>query len=188
MTTPFGSVVPVARSAAVAMDVSVETVDEKLLRFLQYECGYRHCKYPNSTWGEIIVKDYPHFVDLMSHHTPVESKTFDVLKEKLSPSDLKTAMTSNRVRIVESPDELRERYLKMVCSHNGRMKGKTWGHILKADYEYFVWAVGNTMGRDTRSFQVFFKCLSPADQVVVENTPKGQVKVRRAGRRANKRG
>lgn len=177
-----------ARQSSIATSMGTEeTKEEKLLRFLQYECTYRHCAHPGFTWGDIITKDYAHFVDLMSHHVPAASKTFDVLKEKLAAADVHKAEFAMRVHIAESSDEVLERYLKMGCSHNGRMKGKTWGHILKTDYEYFVWAVGNTMGRDTRSFKVFFECLRPVEASVVQNTPKGQVKVRR-DRRPNKQG
>ena len=161
---------------ATMQDLNTETDDQKRVRYLQYKCNYRHCKYPNYTWGEIIRDDYDHFVDLMSHHVPAESKTFDVLKELLTKTDRENAKTTDRIKLIESPLERRERYLNMTCSHNGRMKGKTWRYILERDYNYFMWAVGNTMGRDTLTFATFVECLNEVDKRLIMCTPKGKMK------------
>ena len=167
-------------------DERTETKEERTLRFLQYQCSYRHCKYPLDTWGEIIIKDYPHFVELMCKHVPAESKTFEALCEKLGPLDLEKAKTTERVYTSESDSDRRDRYLDMTCSHNGRMKGKKWSEILNTDYGYFIWSVGNTMGRDTRTFNVFVECLTESDKRMVMCTPKGKVKVKSNGKYTKK--
>jgi hypothetical protein len=157
-----------------------ETTQERLTRYLQYDCTYKHCKYqdPLKTWGEIIREDYPHFLELMSQHVPLNSKTFDVLKSELNLDDVQVA--ENTIRFIDLPEnkgKQQEAYLQLTCTHRGRMHGKTWGDILKKDYNYFLWSVGNTMSRETRTFNTLVKCLKDADQHMVRLTPKGKVRV-----------
>ena len=59
------------------------------------------------------------------------------------------------------------------------MNGKTWRQIRAERYPYFMWSVGNSMGRDTKSFQVLVECLNPADQITVKTTNKGELIVHR---------
>jgi len=151
-------------------------------RYLQYECNYNACKYkePALTWGEMIKQDYSHFVWLMCNHVPLESNTFEALKEHLCLPDLKLAQSTKRQHDLPEAIEARtQRYLDLTCSHNGRMNGKKWREILKTDYDYFLWAVGNTMGRDTRTFNGFVECLTDKDKTMVLNTPKGKVKTKK---------
>ena len=162
-----------------------ETPQERLTRYLQYECNYKACKYkdPTKTWGEIIKEDYPHFVDLMTNHVPLQSQTFAVLKAELHLPDQKEA--EKAVRFVDTEEEKAartKRYLELTCQHNGRMKNKKWKDILSTDYEYFMWAVGNTMGRETRTFNTFVECLKEQDKVTVLKTPKGKVVVPKKGK------
>ena len=156
-----------------------ETTQERLTRYLQYECTYKHCKYqdPRKTWGDIIREDYPHFLELMSQHVPLNSKTFNVLKSELNLDDVQVA--ENTIRFIDLPEnkeKQQEAYLQLKCTHRGRMHGKTWGEILKKDYNYFLWSVGNTMSRETRTFNTLVQCLTDADQHMVRLTPKGKVR------------
>jgi hypothetical protein len=151
-------------------------------RYLQYECNYRACKYKEGghvfpvTWGYLVQHDYAHFVELMTQHVPLESTTYAALKGELLPPDQKAA--ENTVRFIDTDEAKaaqKERYLDMRCTHNGRMKNKVWRDILNTDYSYFLWSVGNTMGRDTRTFKTFFECLADSDKETVLKTPKGKV-------------
>jgi hypothetical protein len=157
-----------------------ETEEELHLRYLQYTCTYKACKYtePNEkTWGGLIKDDYPHFVELMKKHVPLDSNTFKVLSKNLHPPDLKECCRSTRVyETEEAKQEEKERFLDLTCTHTGRMNGKKWRDVLKKDYNYFMWSVGNTMGRETKTFKIFVECLTPADKVNVLGTPKGKVK------------
>jgi len=156
--------------------------DDPLTRFLNYECEYRICKYKNPlrTWGWIAQNDYAHFYELLSQHCPVDSKTYANLSLRLKPEDKAAADTTTR--FINTPDgilERRNRLLSMRCGHNGRMKGKTWGYIYDKHYDYFLWSVGNAMGRQTRTFATFVDMLTPTDREMVHATPKGKVKVER---------
>lgn len=153
-----------------------ETKQEKLQRYLNYECTYKYCKYKGKTWQQIINDDYPHFFQLMSDHVPADSQTFEVLSSQLMPTDIEHA--KNSTRFVDTPvykQQQLQKYMNMTCSHKGRMANKTWGEIYQKDYNYYLWAVGNTMGRHTRSYQVFLSALTKEDQEYVNNTPKGKV-------------
>lgn len=178
--------IPLTRqTTSQSMDTSTdymnpEDPEERRLRYLQYDCNYRACKYkdPPKTWGEIIKLDYEHFVDLMCKHVPLDSKTFAVLENELQLPDQEIARKSTR--LIDTEEEKRaqkERYLSLKCQHNGRMKNKTWGQIFLTDYNYFLWSVGNTMGRSTRTFNTFVECLKEEDKIYVLKTPKGKVKV-----------
>jgi len=160
----------------------MEADADMVTRYLQYECNYRACKYrdPVITWGELITKDYPQFLDLMMHHVPSQSNTFIALRSQLKPADVLAAAVSTRERDTDKGKQ-REctEYLKYVCNHKGRMNGKTWGTIRATDYSYFVWSVGNTMNRDTKTFNVMKNCLTPAHQMYVQGTEKGKVQVRK---------
>jgi hypothetical protein len=100
----------------------------------------------------------------------------------LQAADAEKAL--NTTRFQDTPDakvEELKRYLDMKCGHKGKMNGHTWGDILKNNYRYYLFSVGNCMGRDTRSFRVFFQALRDEDKQIVQNTPKGEVKVPYAG-------
>lgn len=185
MTTFMPPPAPLTRHYSVGMmnTSDDETDEEKKTRYLQYECTYRACKYkdPLKTWGELVKTDYSHFCELMTNHVPLESTTFDVLKGELFPPDLKVAENTVRHQDTEKgQEEQLERYLDMKCEHRGRMHGKTWREILKKDYNYFMWSVGNTMGRDTRTFKTFIACLKTKDQTIVLSTEKGKVKTKKS--------
>ena len=160
-------------------------VDQEMItRYLQYECRYRMSKYRNDdvkTWGELIKDDYAHFVFLMSTEVSVDSNTFLALSTFLNPMDKLVALSS--VRRKDTPEGKASEnadFLNLVCSHRGRMNKLTWGKIRTKDYSYFVWAVANTMNRDTKSFSVFFNCLHEKEQQLVLSGPKGHVKVPKA--------
>jgi len=187
MSTPFPSPPKLHRSFAAQVERSDmdqlndedESPQQRTARYLNYECTYKACKYadPGMTWGQLVRDDYEHFKQLMHEHVPLESKTFDALKSQLRNDDLETA--KNNVRFIDTPDQTKERvsrYMEMTCQHNGRMKGKTWKKIFELDYPYFMWSVGNTMGRDTRTFKTFVTCLKDEDRELVMKTPKGSVK------------
>lgn len=157
-------------------------VDEAMVaRYLQYECKYKAAKYkdPCYTWGELVEKDYAHFVDLMSHEVPVESNTFVALQTQFrTAAHLQQARSATRNR--DTPEgriKQQNDFLMLKCSHRGRMNGKTWREIRATDYSYFVWAIGNTMSRDTKTFKIFHSCIHAAEQELVNSMPKGQVKV-----------
>jgi hypothetical protein len=165
------------QSPPALMDVD----DDLITRYLQYECSYRACKYRGSdvkTWGELIKCDRPHFVYLITSEVSVESNTFLALSTFLNPAELSLAQTFVRRR--DTPEGKQERcndFLRLKCTHKGRMGGKEWGVVRATDYSYFVWAVGNTMGRETKSFAVFCECLNPVELNLVLSCAKGQVKV-----------
>jgi len=150
-------------------------------RYLQYECKYKMCKYRGAdikTWGQLIMDDYPHFAFLMSTEVGVESNTFLALFPYLYGTDRETAVTMTRRRDTPGGKQtIEEEFLQLVCSHKGRMHGLTWGAVRQKDYSYFVWAVGNSMNRDTKSFSVFYNCLLAKEKLLVDAGPKGQVKV-----------
>lgn len=160
----------------------MEVDEEMVLRYLQYECNYRACKYrdPILTWGDIREQDYPEFVKLLSYHVPLTSNTFLALESQLLPSDKFKARMAVRERDTPLGQEKEcIEYLKYVCTHKGRMNGKTWAEIRATEYSYFVWAVGNTMSRETKTFNIMKNCLTLAHQRYVLKTAKGAVKVRK---------
>ena len=169
------------RPVSPATDEMVQVDQEMITRYLQYECRYRMSKYRNEdvkTWGGLIKDDYAHFVFLMSTEVSVESNTFLALSTFLNPFDKQIALTS--VRRKDTPEGKameNSDFLKLICSHRGRMHGKTWGDIRTKDYSYFVWAVANSMNRETKSFSVFFNCLREKEQQLVLSCAKGHVKV-----------
>jgi hypothetical protein len=163
-------------------DADLQPVNQEMItRYLQYECRYRMCKYKNDqikTWGELIALDYAHFLFLMSTEVGLSSNTFLALKGYLRGADVNFAMSNIRRRDTkEGQDSISVDFLALVCSHRGRMNGKTWGEIRDKDYSYFVWAIGNTMGRETKSFQVFYDCMNLSERLLVAAAPKGQVRV-----------
>jgi len=160
----------------------MEADADMVTRYLQYDCNYRACKYrdPLITWGELIDRDYDQFLELMKHHVPVQSNTFIALRSQLKPGHVFAASISVRERDTEEGMRLEcKEYLNYVCNHKGRMNGKTWEAIRATDYSYFVWSVGNTMNRDTKTFNVMRNCLTDAHQRYVDATEKGSVQVRK---------
>ena len=175
---PSGGAAPFHPSLPSMMEVDQEMV----MRYLQYECNYKACKYrdPILTWGELHQQDYPEFLKLLCFHVPVTSNTFLALESQLQPTDKITARMAVRERDTPAGQNKEcAEYLKYVCTHKGRMNGKSWGEIRALDYSYFVWAVGNTMGRETKTFNVMKNCLTGAHQRYVLKTAKGDVKVRK---------
>jgi len=175
---------PLKREFTEAGVVPVE--DEMTVRYLQYECKYIKNKYKGQTWGDIIHKDYDHFLFLLSKEVARDSNTFLALKGQLKPEDQQKAFDCTRTRDTdEGRLAAREDMLQYKCSHRGRMHGKTWKEVRDSDYSYFTWAVANTMGRDTKSFRVYRDCLNEAEKKLVDGAPKGQVIVPK-GLRFNK--
>lgn len=161
-------------------DVMRMTDDDDHMRYLQYECSYRANVHKGLTWGELANKDYDHFVYLMGNHVPADSATYKALRPELKESDRVSCDSKVRYHDTEEGKATqRERYLALLCNHKGRMAGKTWKEIYDSDYDYFLWSVGNTMGRDTRTFNVFLSCLNENDQKRVLGTPKGKLFVRK---------
>jgi hypothetical protein len=162
----------------------VITVDPQMTtRYLQYEVKYSDLKkeHKGITWGQLILDDYHHFVYLMSHSVAKDSNTFMALKSELKPDDLEFSWHTVRSRDTEEGKKaIRDRYLELKCSHKGAMNGKTWRQIRAEKYSYFMWSVGNSMGRETKSFDVLVQCLNPADQITVRTTGKGEVIVPRS--------
>lgn len=160
---------------------TVQVDDEMIERYLEYPCSYRMCKYKGpfqKTWGELIKDDRQHFVFLLSSEVSPTSNTFLALSSFLTPSELSLALSCVRRRDTkEGRKEEQMYFLALECTHKGRMNGKTWQAIRTRDYSYFVWAVANTMNRDTKSFKVFFECLNPKEQTLVLSGEKGQIKV-----------
>ena len=155
-------------------------------RYLEFDCGFKACKYDNVTWGQLLKLDYLHFVDLMSHHVPVDSKTFEALAGEMTPTESAAARAATRyVDTAKFVEDAQHEYMLLECTHKGRMNGRTWGYIFKNDYKYFMWAVGNTMGRQTRTFKVFSSMLMPEHVIYVQSTPKGQVKASHQNARAS---
>ena len=155
----------------------VETDDEQRTRYLQCDVAYRACKYPEAmTWGQLFTKDYPHFVELLTFHVGVHTKIFHAFISLLSPADQEKARTATRFRdTLEGQAGRLDHYLSLECSHKGKMNGKTWRWIRDNNYGYYLWSVGNAMGRDTRSFSALFEGLRDGDKTMVQNTPKGSV-------------
>jgi hypothetical protein len=174
---PSFTPLPPSRCATDVMEVD----GDMITRYLQYQCSYRMCKYKGEdikTWGELIRDDRAHFVFLISSEVSVESNTFVALSTFLSPQELSTAVSYVRRRDTpEGKEDTCGDFLRLICSHKGRMNGKTWQAVRELDYSYFVWSVGNSMGRDTKTFNVFFDCLHPKEQTLVRSTAKGQVRV-----------
>ena len=54
------------------------------------------------------------------------------------------------------------------------MNDKKWKEILDRHPDYFAWAVGNTMGRETKTFKVLLAVLPQDIQVAIQATQKGQ--------------
>jgi hypothetical protein len=171
------------RQAAITqeeVDSMLDTDEAMTVRYLQYDCKYRACKYPDVTWGGLVMQDYPHFIELMSTEVPLDSNTFLALKSRVRPEHMGTVLESVRTRDTpEGKEKSQKEFLDMKCTHRGRMGGKSWRDIRRDDYSYFVWAVGNTMTRDTKTFKVLSSCLDKVGTSIVTMTPKGQVKVQR---------
>jgi hypothetical protein len=188
MTTDISilSPTPLTRSitGAWADVVGASDDDEKMAqRYLDYECNYR--RMPGDlrglTWRAIKDHHPDTFVSLMTHDVSTDSKTFQLFQRFLTPEQRQVSSTT--VKYQDSPEgikERQERYLDLPCTHKGRMNGKTWREIRTKDYSYFVWSVGNSMGRDTKSYKSLLGCLNPTEQQLVEDTPKGQVRVSRS--------
>lgn len=160
-------------------EIDMTVTEEQVEKYKAYECDYKACKYkaPPITWGELLEKDYEHFLYLLSNYVGVDTTTFKVLSTLLTDDDKQGAVSAIRHRDTpEGMKEEEERYLQMTCNYNGKSKGKTWKSIKENNYSFFLWAVGNAMGRDTKSFNVFKRCLKPDDREMVENTPKGEVR------------
>jgi hypothetical protein len=168
----------------------VWTVDAAMVtRYLQYEIRYSALTPKNVglTWGQLIDKDYAEFVELMTYSVAVDSNTFMALKGHLkTPGEVEHAQAA--IRHSDTDDgkkKTQEKFLALTCGHKGAMNGKTWGEIRKLDYSYFLWSVANSMGRETKSFDVLVQCLTEKDRITVLTTPKGQLVVPR--KRANKK-
>ena len=175
-SAPMPTMAPLVRMDT--MGESDETDLERKARYLQYECSYNANTHKGWTWGDLVMKDYDHFAYLMGNHVPLGSTTYSTLRSELKIVD--QTMTDKSVRFQDTEDGKRvqtEKYLDLVCTHKGRMGGKTWRDILNKDYDYFLWAVGNSMGRDTRTFNVFLQCLKPPDIKRVLETEKGKLVV-----------
>lgn len=158
----------------------VEVDEDMVLRYLQYECGYRNCKYqsPRVTWGELVSQDYPHFLELMSKDVPADSNTYIALLSQVKPHDRLAVNTAIKTRDTpEGKEQTFNYFLDLTCTHRGRMNGKTWRDVRLKDYAYFTWAVGNTMNRDTKTFKIFRECLHEDEKRLVDSFPKGEVKV-----------
>jgi hypothetical protein len=157
-----------------------EPLSEDTVVYLGFPCRYTHCKYKGEsemTWGEIIKHDYEHFVQLMTFHVPVESRTFKALCSHLVGVDLDVAKVSERFQDSKQGTELElARFMKMTCGHKGKKNGLPWGEIREKDYNYFLFSVGNCMGRDSKTFRVMKGGLTDADQKMVMMTPKGEVR------------
>jgi hypothetical protein len=144
--------------------------EETTTRYLQFDCTLHSCKYkdPCPSWGELILKDYPHFIELMAFYLPLESKTYQALLSQVGPESIQ--FTNTATRFYDTPQytqQQQERYLDFKCSHKGKHNKKTWRQVRADSYGYFKWAVKNTMGRDTKTFQYLLMCLKPEDQVAV---------------------
>ena len=159
----------------------MEVDKDMSIRYLQYDCKYKMCKYRDEnvkTWGSLLKDDYEHFAFLMSTEVGVESNTFLALSPYLTEADRLTAQISVRRRdTLEGKQNMNDDFLGLICSHRGRMNGLSWGTVRQKDYSYFVWAVGNSMNRDTKSFGVFYNCLDSMGKKLVDSAQKGQVKV-----------
>lgn len=156
----------------------IEANDEMVVRYLTYDCRYKRCKYqdPHWTWGELVKNDYDHFLELMSFEVPVDSNTFTALRTQLRAGDENVAM--NTIRSRDTPkgcQDSQNQYLQYTCTHKGRMNGKTWKEIRALDYSYFIWAIGNTMGRETKTFNVLKTCIKEEHQKMIDSNPKGRV-------------
>jgi len=171
---------PLTRSITRSVVDSWDDNEDPTVRYLQYECNYKTCVHPGQTWGWIIKNDYPHFLHLMKTYVPRGSNTFTALRSQLRPGDIAESVNAVRHYDTEAGKaETKNIYLGYTCSHNGRMNGKTWKEISTKDYAYFCWAVGNTMGRETRTFEVLSSCLKPEDRDVILKTPKGKYKTKK---------
>jgi hypothetical protein len=172
---------PVADTSSGHANNLMEVDPGMTTRYLQYECKYKMCKYRGAdikSWGQLIMDDYAHFAFLMTTEVGVESNTFLALFPYLCGTDRETAVTATRRRDTPTGKQtIEDEFLQLICSHKGRMHGLTWGMVRQKDYSYFVWAVGNTMGRETKSFSVFYSCLLAKEQKLVDSMPKGHVKV-----------
>jgi hypothetical protein len=180
---PMPTMAPLVRMDT--MSERDETDLERKARYLQYECSYNANTHKGWTWGDLVMKDYDHFAYLMGNHVPLGSTTYSTLRSELKIVD--QTMADKSVRFQDTEDGKRvqtEKYLDLVCSHKGRMGGKTWRDILNKDYDYFLWAVGNSMGRDTRTFNVFLQCLRETDIKRVLETEKGKVIVQKSIKKA----
>lgn len=160
-------------------EINMTVTEEQIERYKSFECDYKACKYkaPPITWGELHEKDYEHFLHLLSNYVGVDTNTFKVLSTLLKDEDKEGAVNTTRHR--DTPDGMKEeeeRYLQLTCGYKGKSNGKTWKSIKEDNYSFFLWAVGNAMGRDTKSFEVFKRCLKPGDRELVESTPKGEVR------------
>ena len=80
------------------VDEMLDTDEAMTVRYLQYDCKYRACKYADLTWGALVEQGYPHFVELMSTAVPLDSNTFLALKSHVRPEDMGIVMESVRTR------------------------------------------------------------------------------------------
>ena len=177
MPPPLPRVLTRQRTEAPYMD-DTDVNDEMVTRYLQYECRYRKMKYKDRTWGWLVQNDYKHFVELMCFEVPAESNTFLALSTQLTPDDKVKAQHTTRTRDTpEGKTDTCNKYLEYKCTHKGRMNGKTWKEVRGTDYSYFTWAVGNTMARETKTFNIFRECLREPERKLVDSFPKGKVKV-----------
>lgn len=148
-------------------------------RYLAYECNNsglsEHHQGKGLTWGDILVTDYTEFQRLLGLYVRSTSRTFAVLSTCLKSRD-DYINCRDAIVYYDSPagqaDEV-DRYLSYKCTHKGRMNGKTWKEILKIDPSYIAWAVGNTMGRETKTYRVLLGVLPLNIQGDIESVLKG---------------
>lgn len=166
-------------------DMAVVVTEDKVQQYKAYDCDYKACKYKEKpiTWGELADTDYEHFLYLLSEHVGVDTMTFKVLSTLLSDEDQQMAATATRYRDTPAgKKEEEDRYLKLTCGFNGKSKGQTWQFIKDNNYSFFVWAVGNAMNREGKTFNVLKRCLKAEDRELVESTAKGEVRPRKKQR------
>lgn len=176
------SVLPLMVPVLTRGDAHDEVVADEAMttRYLQYECKYRACKYTGLTWGEVYAQDYDHFLWLMTTEVALDSNTFVALCGHIRPCHAAGALNGVRTRDTEDgKNKIRNEFLDMKCTHRGRMGGKTWREIRDIEYSYFVWSVGNTMTRETKTFKVMSSCLDAHGAKIVNGSPKGQVAVKK---------
>ena len=160
-------------------DMATTVTEEQVEKYKAFECAYKACKYkePPITWGELSENDYEHFLYLLSESVGVDTMTFKVLSTLLTDDDKQAAKIATRYRDTPAgkKDE-EELYLRLTCRYKGKSNGKTWKSIRDNNYSFFVWAVGNAMGRETNTFNVLKRCLKQEDRELVEATAKGEVR------------
>ena len=150
-----------------------EDADE-VQRYLNFECTNRKSPHSGRTWGWILENDYPAFKDLLAKYVRHDSRTFDVLSKCLRSNDdyNSSVLTNFFYDTYDGQKEELARYFDYKCNHKGKMSGLTWGEIFHKNPGYFEWAVRNTMGRDTKTFEVFLRAFSTSKQEDIKNTPR----------------